>query len=251
MNERPGVALTLETNIADDKIVRRKLSEQVLDKLRAMIRTGDLKAGDAMPSERALMERFGVGRPAVREALQSLHNSGLITIQHGERSRVNEINASTVLDQSDEIARFLLNSVPSNLEHLKQARRMFELGIVRVAAEKATEEDVGALRKLVTDQRLLFGTDPLPFITADMAFHARIAEIVGNPIISAVSVAMLRWLFEYHTTLLHWSGNEDVTLAEHDRIVDCIAAHDVEGAVANMRDHLDRSLSLYAQNELP
>ena len=234
-----------------EKIVRRKLSDQVLQRLREMIRTGELKPGDAMPSERALMERFGVGRPAVREALQSLHNSGLITISHGERSRVNAITAGSVLDRSDEIAWLLLDSVPSNLEHLKQARRMFELGLVRLAAEKATDEDVAELRDLVARQRALLGTDAVPFIQTDMAFHARIAEIVGNPIIAAVSAAMLRWLFEYHTALLHWSGKEDVTLAEHERIVDLIAAHAAEGAVAMMRDHLDRSLDLYARSDGP
>lgn len=243
------MTLRIDTDEDGDRIVRRKLSDQVLDRLREMIRSRELKPGDALPSERALMERFGVGRPAVREALQSLHNSGLITIAHGERSRVNAITAGTVLDQSDQIARLLLDSVPSNLEHLKEARQMFELGIVGVAAEKASEADIAALRDLAAHQRALLGGDPVPFIKADMAFHARIAEIVGNPIIAAVSVAMLRWLFEYHTALLHWSNNEEITLTEHDRIVDLIAAHDREGATAMMRDHLERATSLYAFND--
>ena len=141
------------THAKGDKIVRRKLSEQVLERLHEMIRTHELKPGEFMPSERTLMERFGVGRPAVREALQSLHNSGLITITHGERSRVNAITAGTVLDQSDQIARLLLDSVPSNLDHLKEARQMFELGIVGVAAEKASEADIAALRDLAAHQR--------------------------------------------------------------------------------------------------
>lgn len=236
--------LTDQDGPGTEKIVRRKLSDQVLDRLREMIRAGELKPGDTMPSERALMERFGVGRPAVREALQSLHNAGLITITHGERSRVNEITAGTVLGRSDEIARLLLNSVPSNLEHLKQARRMFELGMVRIAAESATARDVAELRELVTLQRERLGDAPL-FIRTDMRFHARIAEIAANPIISAVSEAMLRWLFEYHTALLHWSGNEGVTLSEHAGIVDLIEARDADGAVAAMQSHLDRSLRLY------
>ena len=244
-----GVALQFDDDGDGDRIVRRKLSDQVLDKLREMIRSREIGAGDAMPSERALMERFGVGRPAVREALQSLHNSGLITITHGERSRVNAITAGTVLDQSDDIARLLLNAVPSNLEHLKQARQMFELGIVRAAAEKASEADVAALRDLAARQRSLLGGDPVPFIKADMAFHTRIAGIIDNPIIAAVSVAMLRWLFEYHTALLHWSDNEEITLTEHDRIVALIAAHDGDGAVAAMRDHLGRATRLYAFSE--
>ena len=62
-----------------DRIIRRKLSDQVLDRLRDMILSGEVKPGDPLPSERSLMERFGVGRPAVREALQALHQNGLIT----------------------------------------------------------------------------------------------------------------------------------------------------------------------------
>lgn len=224
-----------------DRIIRRKLSDQVLDRLRVMIRSGELQAGDVMPSERALMDRFGVGRPAVREALQVLHQQGLISISHGERTRVQPIDAATVLARSDEVARMLLDLVPANRQHLKEARRMFELGLVRLAAERATEADIAALRAAVAAQRAELGGDPAPFIKADMAFHARIAAIAGNPVIAAASQAMLRWLFEYHTALLHWSGREEATLADHEAIVEAIAARDPEGAVRAMQDHLDRS----------
>lgn len=223
-----------------DKIVRRKLSDQVLEKLREMILTHELGPGDYMPSERALMERFGVGRPAVREALQSLHNSGLISINHGERSRVNSIDASTVLNQSDEIARLVLSAAPANLEHLKHARQMFELGMVRVAAQKATSDDIADLRAIQAEQKSNIG-DAMAFIEADMRFHIRLAEMTDNPIIVSVSQAMLGWLFEYHVSLLHWSGKEDVTLAEHEELINLIGKHDVEGAVSTMARHLERS----------
>ncbi|WP_323771791.1 transcriptional regulator NanR [Antarctobacter sp.] len=228
---------------ATDKIVRLKLSEQVLDRLRDMIRSGELRPGDYMPSERALMAQFSVGRPAVREALQAMHTQGLITISHGERSRVNELSANLVLDQSDMVANILLDAVPANLEHLKEARRMFELGIVRAAAEKATKKDVEKLRDLLTQQQsfLTRELDVRNFVETDMAFHTGIAEVLGNPVITAASSAMLRWLQEYHTALLHWSDNEQITLDEHARIIDCIAANDAEGAVEEMRSHLDRS----------
>ncbi len=231
-----------------DQIVRLKLSEQVLDRLRSMIVDGELKPGDKVPSERALMERFGVGRPAVREALQSLQNQGLITITHGERSRVNEISPNTVLDRSDDVARLLLDSVPANLEHLKQARRMFELGVVRAAAEKATTQDIARLRTLLSEQKshLPPAAEDRAFIEADMRFHTAIAEILGNPIIAAVSGAMLRWLLEYHVSLLHWSGKEDVTVSEHEGIIAALAANDPDKAADAMKMHLDRSQTLFA-----
>ncbi|MFC6462347.1 FCD domain-containing protein [Paracoccus aerius] len=83
------------------------------------------------------------------------------------------------------------------------------------------------------------------FVTADMTFHSRIAQISANPILVATSQSMLRWLFQYHGVLLHWSGREKVTLHEHDDIVDLIAARDADGAVAAMQAHLDRSNPLY------
>lgn len=230
-----------------DKIVRMKLSDQVNQRLRDMISSGELKPGHFMPSERALMERFSVGRPAVREALQALHTQGLITISHGERSRVNELSANTVLEKSDKVANIFLDAVPGNLEHLKEARRMFELGIVRAAAEKATQKDIDTLRDLLNRQEahLTQELDVRKFVEADMAFHTGIADILGNPVISAASSAMLRWLQEYHTALLHWSGNERLTLDEHVRIIDRIAANDAQGAVEEMRSHLDRSRDLF------
>ncbi len=159
-----------------DRIVRRKLSDQVFDRLRDMIASGELTPGAPLPSERDLMERFGTGRPAVREALQHLHTMGLITISHGERSRVNALSADSVLSRVDDVARMLLSSEPDQLDHLKQARRMFECGLVRMAAQTATEADVADLRDLIAAQRDCLG-DAARFVTQDMAFHARIAAI--------------------------------------------------------------------------
>lgn len=223
-----------------NRITRRKLSDQVFDRLRAMIASGELPAGSYMPSERALMERFSVGRPAVREALQHLHTTGLITISDGERSRVNALSAGMVLASVDDMARIVLSSGPEQVEHLKQARRMFECGLVRVAAENATAQDVRDLRELVGEQRARIG-EAEAFVAADLAFHGRIAQISANPILAATSHAMLSWLLRYHGVLLHWSGKEKITLQEHDQIVDLIAARDAEGAVAAMQAHLDRS----------
>jgi DNA-binding FadR family transcriptional regulator len=234
----------VETENDTDRIVRRKLSDQVMERLREMILSGSLGPGDPMPSERDLMKRFGVGRPAVREAMQTLHTMGLITISHGERTRVSELSADVVLRQIDTVARLLLSTSPENLEHLKEARRFFELGMVRQAAELASQADVAELRQLVDDQRAQLG-DPRAFVQADIAFHMKVASISQNPIFLAVSQAMLSWVFHYHTDLLHWSGQEDVTLEEHSTIVDFIERKDPQGAEAAMRTHLDRSRKLY------
>ncbi|MBM2293514.1 transcriptional regulator NanR [Sulfitobacter pseudonitzschiae] len=226
-----------------DPIPRRKLSDEVFDRLHAMIIGGEVAPGDPMPSERALMDRFGVGRPVVREALQTLNTMGLITVSHGERSRVNAITPKSALAQLDGMAQTLLSIAPENLGHLKDARRMFELGLVRVAALQRTDADLTALHHLIAMQSAAHDV-PEDFVAADIAFHARIIAIAGNPVITALADAMLKWIFHNHGTLLRWSGHEDTTLSEHRQIVAAIAARDADAAVALMATHLDRSAGL-------
>jgi DNA-binding FadR family transcriptional regulator len=227
-----------------ERIIRRKLSDEVLERLLRLISEGNLMPGDAMPSERALMERFGVGRPAIREAMQSLANMGLVSISHGERARVQELTAQSIIRQVDQSAHIMLQRSSDSLDHLKQARLFFERGMVREAALKASPRHVAELKDIVAEQRGLLGKAE-DFMAADMRFHTRIAALSGNPIFVSVSEAMLGWLKAYHTELLLWSGKENFTLAEHTEIVDAIANADADAAEAAMVKHLERSSGLY------
>lgn len=233
-----------DESIAIMPVARRKLSDDVSDQLRDMITSGVLAAGDVMPSERELMARFGVGRPAIREALQSLEAKGLVTISHGERTRVNALSASAIFAQVDDVARMMLSSEPANLSHLKQVRQIIEAGIVRIAASRCTPDDARDLAEKVREQGRQ-RTDAQAFIQADIAFHSRIAQITANPLIIAISEAMLKWLSQYHTSLLSWSGHEQTTLDEHERIVQLLADNDVDRSVRMMEMHLARSENLY------
>ncbi|RIX97573.1 transcriptional regulator NanR [Aureimonas flava] len=227
-----------------EPIVRRKLSTEVYERLKAMITTGELRPGDQMPSERELMERFGVGRPAIREAMQALGGMGLLAISHGERARVLSLTPRSLFGQVDRAAEIMLTTSPGALDHLKEARIFFERGIVRQAAERAGPADVAALGALLAEQRAALG-DPDRFIRTDMRFHARIAAVPGNPIFEAVAESMLGWLRQYHNELLIWSGKENVTLLEHEEILQCIADRDPAAAEASMVRHLERSRELY------
>lgn len=231
-------------NEPSEIIVRRKLSDAVFERLKASITKGEWQPGDPVPSERDLMQRFGVGRPAIREAMQALENLGLITISHGERARVRQVTARSLFEQVDVAAKIMLSTTPGSLEHLKGARRFFELGMVREAAIHASDDEVAELRDILALQRASLGKAD-EFIVADMRFHNAIAAISRNPLFEAVSEALLAWLRVYHTDLLIWSGKENLTLAEHAKIIDCIAIHDADGAEAAMSRHLDRSAALY------
>jgi len=199
-----------------------------------------------MPSERVLMERFGVGRPAIREAMQSLAGMGLVNISHGERAKVLKLTAQSIFRQVDLTAKIMLSQSADSLEHLKSARIFFERGMAREAAQRATTSDIDDLRAIIEQQRQSLGQSE-EFIAADMEFHTRIAQISGNPIFAAVSEAMLAWLKAYHTEMLIWTGKENFTLVEHEEIVDRLAANDPDGSEMAILKHLERSRALYTK----
>lgn len=225
-------------------IQRRKLYQEVLDRLMERIRSGQIAPGSQLPSERELMEEYGVGRPAVREALQALERSGIVEIAHGERARVVVPTAERLVAQIAGGAMHLLRTQPQSLDHLKGARLFLETGTARMAAQSATEEQVASLRLAVARQRAAVDNVE-EFIQRDMAFHREIAAISGNPIFPAIVEALFLWASEYYRTLVRAPGAEELTLAEHGRIVDAINARDPDAAADAMRAHLTRANTLY------
>jgi DNA-binding FadR family transcriptional regulator len=229
---------------ATGPIRRRKLSRDVLERLLAMINGGELKPGDYLPSERQLSETFKVGRPAVREALQELQRMGLLVITQGDGARLIEATAQSVLAQMAGTAQHILSTSPQSLEHLKEARLFFEMGIARLAAARATQDDLVELEQCLAAQERVGGNFG-GFLEADIAFHRRIAQTIGNPIFVAVAEAMLGWMSEYHVGLVRKVGREPQTIAEHRQILERIAARDIDGAAAAMYAHLTRAQDLY------
>ncbi len=232
------------SGIDEAPVARRKLSGEVLDRLLRLIESGAVSPGGQLPSERELMAVYRVGRPAIREALQSLQQMGMISISHGERARIISVTPDTVFEQLNRTARHLLSTSPETLEHLKQARLMFEQAMVRLAVANATDADITRLRAVFA--RMAATTRGAEeFIQGDMAFHETIASISGNPLFAATSKAMLDWLTHFSVHSVHQPGAEDLTMSEHHVILERIAARDEAGAVKAMFDHLTRANELY------
>jgi GntR family transcriptional regulator, sialic acid-inducible nan operon repressor len=228
-----------------DPIPRRKLYQEVVERLLERIARGDYPPGDQLPSERQLMQMFQVGRPAVREALLTLERMGLIAISHGERARVQAPTAQTIIGQIAGSARQFLTGSPGNLEHLKEARVFFETGVVRIAAVKADAEGIARLERALEAQRRVAVTDTSLFLSKDMAFHRAIAQMTGNPIYVALVPAMFSWLAEFHAEMVRLPGAERLTIEEHTAILEAIRARDRKAAESAMTAHLTRANDLY------
>jgi DNA-binding FadR family transcriptional regulator len=235
------------TTIQANPIHRKKLSHEIRDHLREHIEKGAFKVGDKLPSEHQLMELFQVGRPAVREALQALENDGLITIRHGGGATVNQPSAALIFNQIDHATRHLLSLSNKNVEHLQEARQIFEAGAVRLAVARATKEDIEQLREKL-DEMITYKGDRIRFVEADLAFHTKIAQISRNPIIINTSKALLNWLKEYQRSSVAFEGLEPLTIKEHEAILERILARDHEGAAKVISDHILRVNQLYIKH---
>jgi len=227
-----------------EPIPRRKLYQEVADRLLARIHSGEFAEDGRLPSERALMHDYQVGRPAVREALFSLERMGLIEIIHGERARLTRPTPQSIIRQITAAGQHMLTGCTQNLDYLKDARLFFENGIARLAAAHARDADIRRLEAVLHEQAKMLH-DPQGFFRADQSFHSALAEISGNPILTAVSQTMLNWLAQTHTSLVQTPGDEHLSLAEHQRIFDAVAAHNPEEAVHAMQDHLNRANRRY------
>lgn len=231
-----------------EPIRRRKLSHEVRDRLIRMIESGEFQPGDQMPSENELMTRFQVGRPAVREALQALANMGLLSIHHGARATLRSPTAREILEQVDLATRHLLMISYDNVQHLREARQVFETGVVKLACQKASREDIEQLGVRLQKMRDNIA-NRRKFRQADQEFHIMLADMTKNPIIASVSRAMLKWLQDYHECMLGVAGLEELTLKEHTLIFEHIQAGDAEKACQEVSDHILRANAMYPKND--
>jgi GntR family transcriptional regulator, sialic acid-inducible nan operon repressor len=229
---------------SSEPIQRRRLYQDVTERIVAAIKSGTLQAGDPLPSERELMELYSVGRPAIREALQYLARVGMVELNPGERARVSVPNFNNLLQTVALTTSGILRSSDKSLEELKEARLMFEVQMVRLAAERATKEDIRNLESChVAHVQSL--SDLSQFARRDMLFHREIARVTGNSIFPALSESLITWLAEFYRHLIRVKGAEKLTLSEHEAILDGIRSRKPNRAEEALRAHLTRANSLY------
>jgi DNA-binding FadR family transcriptional regulator len=224
-------------------IRRRKLYEDVADHLDKMIQAGAYAPTDHLPSERDLMKQFGVGRPAVREALFHLRKMGVVELRSGERARVTRPTPQLVLNGLAGTARHML-AAPNGVREFQGARAFFEVGLARHAATFATAEDIAAFQAALASNRETIG-DLDRFQETDVAFHYVLAVIPGNSIFPAIHAALAEWLLDQRRTTLA-AGEDRVAYEAHRMIFEAVAAHDPDQAERAMRDHLEHVAKRYA-----
>jgi GntR family transcriptional regulator, sialic acid-inducible nan operon repressor len=226
-------------------IERQKLSDRVAALLEEEIIRGVRPTGDQLPSEREMMRQFGVGRPAIREALSALQRKGLVLISSGTRARVTRPTPAAILGGLSGAARHLLEQ-PGGQQHFQEARAFFEIGLARYAARHATTKDLERLEAALDANRATIG-DLREFKRTDVEFHFVLAEIPRNSIFVAIHDAMVDWLTDQREITLPVPGQVQIAYKAHERIFKAVASGDPDTAEKAMVSHLRQLYRVYEQ----
>ncbi len=224
-------------------IDRRKLFEQVASHLQAWILSGELKPGDRLPTERELQAQFGVGRPAVREALITLQRLGLIEVANGTPARVLMPTPAIVLGNAMPAVLQML-STPTGQRHFQHLRLLFETGMARHAATSASHDNLANIEHALEANGLALG-DRERFISTDVEFHLSIAKTMENPIVIALHDALSAWLRQQRSVSLTMVGQEETAHRAHVKIFEAIVSRDPDEAENAMRNHLEQLAQAY------
>lgn len=230
---------------ASTPIRKRKLYEEIVDRLEASMLDGSLAPGEQLPSERELMSTFQVGRTAVREALFALNRMGLINLQNGERAIVTQPSASTLLDELSPSIRHMLQA-PDGIRNFQGARILFEVALARHAAQHASAADIARLAEALNRNKQALG-DNDAFVETDVGFHFVLAEIARNPIFTSLHAAIAAWLKEQRAISVRQPTSPEHAYKAHARIHNAVAAHDPDAAERAVRQHLEEVTRFYWQ----
>lgn len=219
-------------------IEQRKVSAQIVDQVKNLIASGKLKPGDALPPERELMKVFNVSRPTLREALNTLSTMGFVQMAQRRRTRVKSLVPSNI---TEPLHHLLKEDMKVSLE-LIESRSIIETGNVRLAARRATQDDIERLEKCLEKmgQKL---RDNKSFTDEDAAFHLAIAEATHNKIQTHLMFSIYDLLKE-KVGLCYFNDETDYMYQQHCDIVEAIKAKDERRAQNRMEVHLSYVESL-------
>jgi len=197
------------------------------------IRRDNLEPGSTLPPESAMIERFGVGRGSLREALRILEVNGLVTLKPGPRG-------GPVVAQHDpanfgQMMTLHLQSLGATYRQLLDARIECEVLLARKAAEAKGAPADELIRAAMEDRPSIADQE---YIAATSGFHHAIGEASGNPVLALVSNSIYAiWSVRVTRVLYPPDQREDV-IQQHEAIAKAIEKHDAKRAERLMRDHM-------------
>lgn len=213
----------------------RTTFQSIAEEIRASIYRGELSPGDKLPSEPALSQKFGVSRLILREALRYLEQEGLVSVRRG-RGGGCFVASPNIRPVQDSLVA-MLRTGQISMEDLAEARSIYEPEVARLAALRATEEDLDRIAEVICRQQAAARTGGHQE-EFNLVFHRLVAEATKNPVlVSAMNVIVQIVLDEIRELELDRPVQQSIA-SFHKRIYEALRARDAERAYSLMARHV-------------
>lgn len=215
-------------------VARSTLPEEIAAGLLSLIRARELRPGDKLPSERTLAGMMDVSRPVLREALRALSIMKVVDIRHGSGTYVTSLEPRKLVSHLE--LAFSTDTVA--LVRLLEARRVVEVGNVRLAAERIGPDGIVELEAILAGLEAAVD-DPAAFSERDIAFHDAVCAAADNFVLAQFMaiVDTLGKVSRERTGAVRLV--REATLRDHRHILDALRRGDADAAARAMQEHLD------------
>ncbi|HZK67298.1 MAG TPA: FadR/GntR family transcriptional regulator [Chloroflexota bacterium] len=217
-------------------VTRDRLYEQVAQRIQELILADERPPGSKIPTEREMGEQFGVSRTVIREALKALSERGLVTIRPGRGAYV----ADPVDSALSEPIRLLYQLHNFSYDNLVEVRRVLEVEIAGMAAERALPDQLEKMRSAVAEM--------------DQHFHVTLAEATQNAMFPILIGSIGGLVHESRQLIFGVRGSPHRGQSYHRALLEAVERRDVVAARRAMRDHLaqvEADIQAVSQGENP
>ena len=236
MNREPHVDVVGPDRLAWLSFERaEKVPELVARSILREIVSGDLQPGDMLPPESVMLERFGVGRASLREALGILEIYGLIRIKPGP-SGGPMVDTVSSTDYGRTMSIYLYK-MGASFQELFEARIVMEPVIARLAARRRDPEMADQLRAALQANHDALSASAEQWAVASENFHEVVAAMSGNGVLDLFSESLVG-IHRARIGAVFPPGNRGPTLRAHDRIADAILTGQADAAERISHRHL-------------
>ncbi len=211
-----------------------RVSDDIIDQVKNLISQGALKPGDRLPPERELIKQFGVSRPTLREAINSLAAMGFLEVRQVKGTFVKSVISEMVQDPLS----LLIKTDTRKIFDLIEVRKAIESWSSFLAAQRATKEDINRLETMIEEMRKAFD-EGRSWEKEDADFHLAIAQATHNTIQTHIMSTIYDLLRESVAKVFKDRGKVKKLIDQHDRIFHAIKNHSPERARERTLEHLD------------
>ena len=157
------------------------LTDEAIEKIRAMITSGELRPGDRLPSEAELAAQLGLSRSSLREAVKALSMINVLDVRRGDGTYVTSLDPGLLMDAMSFAVDFQHDR---SVLHFLQVRRILEPAATALATVAMSDDDIAGLDELL--DRLPPEPGVEEAVDNDLEFHRRIARGSGNPVLASL-----------------------------------------------------------------